>query len=272
MPHRSRLTPALLAAAALATLPTAAGAATLLQFDFDTRVNGDSGKNIDERERYTKTSTFNTNLADFGTGSQGLVIGSGLTAVNGNNLYNVGGLGDGSPNQAGPNNLSRAIAESEFLTFTVAPKSGFELDLAGGFVDYTGTQNGAFNPADTTKGSTFTRIALFTSVDGFSDASNAVAIGEYNTANQDVRLSISATATRFNDLTTPTEFRLYFFAENDTRTFAAGAGPRFDGSDPAQFIALDGQVSAVTTVIPEPTAALAGLALLGGIGLRRSRA
>ena len=268
MPHRSRSTPALLAAAVLATLPTAAGAATLLQFDFT-----DLGPTTNEAARYTKTSTFNTNLADLGTGSQGLVIGSGLTAVNGDNIYNVGGLGDpatGTSTQAGPNNLSRAIAENEFLTFTVAPDAGFELDLAGGRVRYTGTQNGALS-ATAPNGSTFNRIALFTSVDGFASANDAVATGNYTNRDDDVPLEIPTTAIRFNDLTTPTEFRLYFFA-SDNRAFATGAGPRFEGSDSAQFIALDGQVSAVATVIPEPTAALAGLALLGGIGLRRSRA
>ena len=147
--------------------------------------------------------------------ASGISRGSGLTASSGTDRFNSKSWSTG------------AIDTNDYYTFTLDANDGYELDFDS-FV-YTGTAS-ASGP---------TAFALRSSLDGFtSNIGSPTATGT----------TIVLTASQFQNLTTPVEFRLY--------GYGAGGGT---GTFSINDYSFDGTVEAV----PEPnTLALFGVGSL----------
>jgi hypothetical protein len=161
------------------------------------------------------------------------------------------------------NSLQDAVDDDTFFSFTVSPEAGRFLDLDTLSFDYAFFNNNGV-PRD---------LAVFTSVDGFDDAADAVATFESLTRgtvdpgtaadgdatrsgiNEDVTVAFGSD---FDHLTGPIEIRIYFY------------DGQFNMNDGSKFGTLDNVVLEGTAApIPEPAAALSGLLGLSLLARRR---
>jgi hypothetical protein len=172
---------------AVLLFPALASAAVILDFSFD-----NSGADIDETSPWTKTNTFDAGLAPFGSGSSGLVAGSGFTPGSQVDAFRI--------NAPLPTDLSSAVSTNGYLSFTLAPVNALStIDLDSVELNYT--SNGQW-PACGNE--TFN---LFSSVDGFASAANVIASGS-NSPNNTITLSFPDTAA-YNAISGPVELRIY---------------------------------------------------------------
>ena len=235
---------------ASAALATSASAAELVNFDFR------NGGDIDETVPFSGGDTAVAGDVDL---TSGLVIGSGIDALNRFNSFNGNGLIDGG-SQSG--SLAEAIADGEFVSFTAGASDGNALDLSGGSL-----QLNQLTALGNTAAVAFDTVNLFTSVDGFDEEDLLTSVSTSG-GTSDVTLGIPDAA-RFAALTGDVEFRVLFTRSPGNPATSGGGGFRFDQSNGAGVI-LNGEVVA-GEVIPEP----ASLALLGAGALafvRRRRA
>lgn len=175
-----------------------------------------------------------------------------------NNQLSFGGARNnfGFRDMGNQNNLLLGFNQNDYMTFTVTPDGGNEMDLSS--FTFRTRANNANHSAE--------RWALFSSVDGFSVTNNtnntAIAIG----ATTDIatwtgvtnNVVIDLSAAKFQNLTTATEFRLYIYGGNNNSSSAT----MFDK------VILNGTV----TPIPEPLSAVLLGVGLGTLALRRRRA
>lgn len=157
--------------------------------------------------------------------ASGIGRGSGISGANANNRYNAAGW-----------TTSGTIDVADYFTFTLDANDGHWINFDN-FV-YTGQRSATSGP---------TAFSFRSSLDGFtSDIGTPTATGA----------TISLTASQYQHLTTPVEFRLYgYSASAGTGTFSVN-DYTFNG-----------------TVVPEPgTLALVGVGSLLMLGnLRRTR-
>jgi len=159
-----------------------------------------------------------------------------------NDVYRIGG-------DAGTaTSLAEALAENEYISFTITPAIGPGLQL----------QSLKFSQAlvGSTGATINIGIALFSSVNGFADISDVVTGGHFQNTTNGV-LSLTQREIDLSSLgavTTPTEFRLYVYDNSGTN----GRAHRIDD------LVLEG------SVIPEPSSVLSlGVAALFIAGRRR---
>lgn len=146
-----------------------------------------------------------------------------------------------------------AIADDDYVTFTVTPDGGFDLDLGALTFNLVASHNGGpdYNP----------QVAVRSSVDSF-----ATTLGTFTPPNAGPGTpdqsewssqTLLLTGAAFQDLNTPVEFRFYMYDDSSE----AGNVIRFDN------IALHD-----ISFVPEPsTLALCSLAGLGLLMRRRRR-
>ena len=245
------------AALAAAAFAVPAFAAPLVDFGF-----AGTG-NIDESMPFSGGDTTVAAGVDLVSGLQ---IGPGLTALTANNRFEFNGVSD--PDDIGTSSgVGSAIADDEFLTFTVGADSGSTLDLSGGSVvieNVAKQGNGGRAPDG---------LALASSVDGFSTILDSVSGLPFGL--QTVTLDIPDDAA-FSALTGPVELRVFTFrSAAPLNSDQGGGGFRLDAATSTADgvaapggVVLNGEVNGAP--IPEP-AAISALGLLGLAGLRRRR-
>ena len=230
---------------AAAAFAGSASAAPLTTFVFD------GSDTINETEPYTGGSTSSaenvTIVSGFEAGDGFRGLGNSSTEFRAFDF--VDGDGTGSPEAQ---TLSQAIAQDEFLRFTVQADAGSQLDLAGGSVDFNG-----IIPAggSATAPQVFT---LFSSIGGFDEADAIVSEPAPGTIPGDISFALPDDPS-FNGLTEAIEFRV--FASRESQPTRTGGGIEFKNQNPGTSVVLNGEVTG--TVVPEP----GSLALLGLGGL-----
>ncbi len=119
------------------------------------------------------------------------------------NPFSFGGAQSvfGFTDMSGDNNLTLAIDNNDYMTFTVTPDEGYELDLAR-FTFRTRVNQYDDNAAE--------RWALFSSVDGF-EAANVITNGRTMVNSTYVNNVVDLSAAGFQNLTEATEFRLVIY-------------------------------------------------------------
>ena len=234
-----------LSLALAAGFTASASAAPLTTFVFDT------GDQIDERSPFTGGSTSSADNVDI---TSGLVAGPGFRGLNGVSQFRAFDFID----EGDTGSLAEAIAQGEFLSFTVDAADGSQLDLAGGSLVFAnfGNAGGGANRIE--------QATLFSSVTGFTAGSQLSTV-TVSGGVSDLTLDLPDLAT-LNGLTDPIEFRVLFSRNNaPTNT---GGGLELKDSAGASVV-LNGEVNAATPV-PEPASlALVGLGSLLILGRRR---
>lgn len=208
--------------------------------------------------------TFDTDLSatteDANLTASGITFGSGIAGADAgysgssNSLYARASV-------THPDNqidLSKAITDNDYFSFTVDVDSGFEMDMVSFSFDLGYTRNGSF------EGKQF-RAYLLTDIDGFT----AGDLLGFDTVDVDINgaslqypnatASISLSGTQFQNITTATEFRLYISDNTGSTDYIH----RIDN------VTLNGTVSAIPEV--ETFALLGGFFALGSVMLRRCR-
>lgn len=152
------------------------------------------------------------------------------------------------------NSLANAITANDYFQFSLTPDSGYSVNLTSLTVDWGG-QAGSLN--------SFTfNYGLTSSVDGHT-ASDVIGIGSRAVSGTPATFgpqSLSLSAAKFQGLSAPVTFRLYFYATDIVGTDSWNKIGRVDN------ITLNG------AVIPEPsTYALFGIGLGALMILRRRR-
>jgi hypothetical protein len=151
----------------------------------------------------------NANSLEEDTDAEGNLFGTA-------NPFSFGGSRDffGFVDMNNNNDLTWGMTENDYMTFTVTPDSGYQLNLTR--FTFRTRVNQLINSAE--------RWALFSSVDGFTSTSNVINIGYTSdisiwtgTKNNVV---INLSAAKFQNLTTPIEFRLYIYGGNDSGSSA----------------------------------------------------
>lgn len=233
-------------------VPHFAPAATLINFDFSSVYKLNSNSPI------TSTTIYNPNLKPIGSGAAtGLALGSytGLSnppdaEVEVGELAWDGNYGNSPGVNTNDQTLAEALANNRFISFTIEPQDGYQLDMAGGTLTTNWyIQFGGQSPEN---------LALFTSVGGFSSEADAIQSFDNfgpNDSYTQVLFTLPSTAA-FDGITNPFEIRVYFY------------DGLFGGKlSKVNQMTLTGDVVAL---IPEPSrASLLGLA--GAILLLRCR-
>ncbi len=239
--------------------------AVLVDFDFSA-VTNTNGPNEDLP--LTAVSIYDSNLETIGTGAAtGLAMGS-LVGISGPPPaeWVTGEFAwDGNyGNNPGVNTTAQTLQESfdnnRYVGFTIDPKAGVELDLAGENLTVNWyVQFGSQSPRD---------LSLFTSVGGFTGIGDAVETkdnfnlsgngGNGNNAYTQLTFTLPNTAA-YDGITDPFEVRLYFHD-----ALFGGKLTKIDQ------LTLDGDA---TVVIPEPDALLLLLVIgtIAGFCVRRRR-
>jgi len=141
-------------------------------------------------------------------------------------------------------NLSLAVTNNEYLSFSVTPGANYALDFTS--LTFQMRSNNLNNGAE--------HYAVFSSIGGFSSTSNtvndAIAIGSISTAGTYELKTINLSS--LTGITSATEFRIYMY----------GADAPYSGFTGFDNITLNGELLPV----PEPSSTallgLGGLALL----------
>lgn len=209
-------------------------AATLLDMGF-------TGLNSAADLPWEGDTTLAADVQPFSGDSSGLTHGAGLNPSQfGDKVRFTATSGVWSTSEAG------AVSSHSYFGFTVAPDSGYQLDLDGGslVLQYDAGGGGTTKPRN---------LSLFTSVDGFT---NPVAqeTNIPNGAGQTLTLNLSGVS--LDGLQAPVEFRVFIWSET-----ATGAAFLEFEQPSGNRIQLNGDI----LPIPEPSAA--ALLLLAGVGL-----
>lgn len=176
-------------------------AQTILDFDFSAVLERNSFNPV------TATSTFDANLKPFGTESaKGLEFGT-TSNVNDppDSQVSVGELAwdnnFGSPDVQG---LDYAFANDRYIGFTIEPKDGYRLNLAGeDLVVNWYVQQAGQSPRD---------LSLFTTIGGFSAYTDAVETKDNIGGNNSYHLMTFTLpgGSNYDGITDPFEVRIYF--------------------------------------------------------------
>jgi hypothetical protein len=175
----------------LAVVPALSGAQGLIVCDF-------TGTSPSGNTPWTPTTFLAPGVVysgwDLGPGA---VPRTAISNAFGFNIETDGG--DESP-------LSEALAEGDYIGFTVTPPPGGELDLGGLEVEFSIERQTFHAPR---------RYALFTSAGGFTEGAQLFTTPRFDSedfANTTFRFFIAPDA--LNNITAPLEFRLYAFGAN----------------------------------------------------------
>ena len=170
------------------TIRTVGGPDTLLEVRFD-------GTNISSQTPWTETYIHVSDAL-----YSGLIRGSGTLAAAGNNAFVWTQI---MPAVENDSTLEVAIADEEYLAFTIGPAAGKVMDLAGHEMRFSIRRLSFHAPR---------RYAVLTSVDGFAAAraifTTARSGGE---ADLEYRFTLPD-ADVYDGLTIPVEFRIYGFS------------------------------------------------------------
>jgi len=221
-------------------LPSQLPAQVLLDFGFD---NG--GSDIVESTTVPwdePTAIFGSNVQGWSGATDGLTIGSGLTSGGtGADQYRVVQTA-----AAYPTSLADAMSNDVYLSFTVAPDSGFNLDLSNLEIDFSGGGGLGSRPD---------QGSLFSSVDGFASTTDVIETQFVNQTNNIFDLSDA----KFDAVGT-TEFRVYLWRGDGTSV--TGGSVFFLHSPPT-----DERWTLNGSAVPVPEATTMSLFALAGVGL-----
>lgn len=240
-----------LLATALATAAFAvtAQASNIIEWNFTGLTGGSGGTSV-------STTTFASTTANTDLVTPiNLVKGSGLGTPG------TGTVNTWQFNGAGETSLASALTANDYMSFTITPDEGFKFSVDS--ISLLGSRGGQTNVS----------VALFSSVGGFT-AVNQLGMTQLITSTTiGSPTTISFASLGLTDLTSSTEFRLYFWGTTnpDASTPSNAVGVRLGDSDTSSAIGL--AVTGSVSPIPEPSsfAALAGLGALGMVASRRRR-
>ncbi len=252
---------ALVASFALAPL----GHAQLVTYDFESGTTNNGAGPF--AVGFSDASVTASVLSDgAGTSFQGTSRGEGGSGLGIKEQFTNAGIASG--------NLSDALTNNDYLSFTLTPDAGKALSFTAGDtitfdfqISYTSNPGG--DPTDTT----FT-AALFTSVDGFAStasqvgASQSIAVvdlAEDSSSGYEAK-SISLSSLGNAGVDSSVEFRLYFVSENPS----SGEPNQIFSS--RRFLDIDNIEVNGAVVIPEPASfamLLGGLSILAVVRRRR---
>ncbi|GAA5484126.1 hypothetical protein Hsar01_03366 [Haloferula sargassicola] len=201
--------------------------ATLLEWN----TYGNTGTETEE------TSVSNTT----GLLSSTMTIGPGVTLTSSSDRFGGRSFYD-STTDSNPTTLNEAIADGEYIQFTVTPQSGYSYSVT----DFSFIWDRSGTGPDS--------VALRSSGDNY--ASTLASASSLASGNTTVFTNLSFNLT---SLTSATTFRLYAYGATSS---AGNAG--FDTSSNSPNIKLLGSVSA----IPEPTGITSGALLAAGLFYR----
>ncbi len=135
-----------------------------------------------------------------GLGYGGLDTGAGIVRQGGDDAIV---WAQNMPADEGDSTLALAIADNEWVGFTVTPPTGHHLDLAGHEMRFTIRRMSYHAPR---------RYALFSSINGFDEA-DAILVTDREGGEEDLPYGLTLPDDpAWNDLTGPVEFRLVGFA------------------------------------------------------------
>jgi hypothetical protein len=115
----------------------------------------------------------------------------------------------GFPDMNDADNMALAISNNDYMTFTVTPDSGYELDLSK--FTFRTRVNSVQHSAE--------RWALFSSVDGFT-TNDVIAVGQTMTVNTYVNNVVDLSAAEFQNLSEAVEFRLVIYGGDQSQSSA----------------------------------------------------
>ena len=147
----------------------------------------------------------NSNALAENIDAEGTLFGSSMGFSFGN-ARNAFGFSD--MNNA--NNLSSAINQNDFMTFTIDARDGHDLNLT--HFTFRSRVNNINNSAE--------RWALFSSIDGFTDGQQ-IEVGRTTVAGRYVNNVIALSDPKFQNLSEPVTFRLYIYGGNNQRGSAS---------------------------------------------------
>lgn len=163
---------------------SALAASTIAGFNFGTDLN-------------PTTEDANVTVSALGSGSAFTVARS---STDGGNAFV-------KTSDTGLNDVAGAITANEYVSFTVTPGAGVELDLTSLTVRAGYTNSGSYTNKILTQ-------TVLTDIDGFTAPAELGSVSTTNTSTNNgtvvyQTLNIDLTAAQFQDITTATEFRIY---------------------------------------------------------------
>lgn len=205
-------------------------AVELLKFTFN-----NSGANIVETVHWTKTTIFDMQLRQFGEGTSGLKNGPGLSTLSNTDIW--GGYAQMKAS------LAESIASNHYVSFSAQAIPTKAINLDGGSIKLV-----------TRSGNTGTNIpefiALLSSVNGFT-ADKAISVAPWNNGSV---VTLSIVGTEYANLTTPVEFRLYIYRDDNSAVSQAGFRLSHASGD---YITLDASIDTeITLYTPASLAAI----------------